>query len=160
MTTAIQASITLQQQVGNSVAQQGGMTAIVQAYALSVTQQAKLDLSASGNSQVRAYAAGINSELGKAAGTARTYLNTVQPQSMALLAETRAYFALQGAFVSILQQGLPANTVAQLLRAIRDEVGVLAGKDSSTPRPCRTCATPSGTAEGSSPPTPPNCTPW
>ncbi|MCC3774135.1 HBL/NHE enterotoxin family protein [Streptomyces sp. UNOB3_S3] len=128
MTTAIQASISQQQQVGNAVVQQGGMTAIVQSYALSVTQQAKMDLSGSDNSQVRAYAAGINTELGKAANTARTYLNSVQPQSMALLADTRSYFALQGAFVNILHQGLPPNTVAELLRAIRDDVGRLRDK--------------------------------
>ncbi|MDT0451078.1 HBL/NHE enterotoxin family protein [Streptomyces hesseae] len=128
MTTAIQQSITAQQQVGNAVVQQGGMTAIVQSYALSVMQQAKLDLSGSDNSQLRAYAGGINNELDKAANTARSYLNTVQPQSMALLAETRAYFHLQGAFVNILQQNLPPNTVAQMLRAIRDDVGRLGDK--------------------------------
>ncbi|MCQ8773557.1 HBL/NHE enterotoxin family protein [Streptomyces telluris] len=130
MTTAIQESITLQQQVGNAAVQQGGMTAIVQSYALSVTQQARLNLSGSDNSQVRAYAAGINTELGKAANTATTYLNNVQPQSMALLAETRAYFALQGAFVNILQlqQGLPPNQAAQLLSALRDEVGKIRDK--------------------------------
>ncbi|MFC4511585.1 HBL/NHE enterotoxin family protein [Streptomyces ehimensis] len=128
MTTAIQTSIAQQQQLGNAVVQQGGMTAIVQSYALSVTQQARLDLSRSDNSQIRAYAAGINQELDRAANTARTYLNNVQPQSMALLAETRSYFALQGAFVDILQQNLPPNTVAQLLRAIRDDVGRLRDK--------------------------------
>ncbi|MEU8581941.1 HBL/NHE enterotoxin family protein [Streptomyces abikoensis] len=130
MTTAIQESVALQQQAGNAAVQQGGMTALVQSYALSVTQQANLNLSGSDNSQVRAYAVGINAELGKAADTARRYLNTVQPQSMALLAQSRNFFALQGAFAQILdqQQNLPANQAAQVLIALRDEVGKLRDK--------------------------------
>ncbi|GAA3169966.1 MULTISPECIES: HBL/NHE enterotoxin family protein [Streptomyces] len=127
MTTQIEASVELQQSAGNAVVEQGGLAAVVQSYAMSVTRQQKLDPSRC-SSQVKPHAIGINKELDSAAETARYYLNTVQPESMRMLNAAHDYFLLQRSLIEISQEVQDKDDLAEILRGIRDDVGRIAAE--------------------------------
>ncbi|MEV7269388.1 HBL/NHE enterotoxin family protein [Streptomyces bacillaris] len=125
MSEAFDAALEEQMRIGQGAAAQGSLTALVQAYAMSVMQQPRPDFSRISNEEVRAQQGPARRALDNAANSSRKYLNVVMPESLDVLQKVENYYLTLGSFTESIKDEDDPVALAETLRDLRDEAGSL-----------------------------------